>query len=346
MTRLRRSNCASAGYTRRRAGRGWRYFDAAGHPVTDPDVLDRIRGLAIPPAWSDVWICPWPNGHLQAVGVDARGRRQYRYHDAWRTRRDQAKFDHMLDFARALPRMRRRVTADLAADGMGRDRVLATAVRLLDLGFFRIGGESYAEENGTFGLATMLKRHARINGDLVVFEYVAKAGKRRLQAVADPSVRQVVAALKARRGGGPELLAYRDGRRWCDVRSTDINAYIKDAAGDDFSAKDFRTWNATVLTAVALAVSFPSVASRTARQRAVSRAMREVAHYLGNTPAVCRNSYVDPRVVDRFQAGVTISHRLDRLATVAVGELSTHGAIERAVVTLLEDPDADEVAAA
>ena len=316
-----------------------------GERVTDPEVLERIRALAIPPAWNDVWICPSPTGHIQAVGTDAAGRKQYRYHDAWRARRDQEKFDHMLDFARALPAMREALADDLSSEDLGRDRVLACATRLLDIGFFRVGTEDYAEQNQSYGLATIEKRHVRLSDGTVTFDYKAKSGKRRVQAVVDPEVYSVVEALKRRRGGGPELLAYRSDRRWVDVRSAEINAYIKEVTGDDFTAKDFRTWNATVLAAVSLAVA-AEAKSPTARKRAISWAMKEVAHYLGNTPAVCRSSYVDPRVIDRYQAGVTVAEDLSGLGEdAAFGQLSTQGVIERAVLNLLEDaPEQDQVA--
>lgn len=303
--------------------------------VTDPEVLRRIAALAVPPAWTDVWICPWPNGHIQALGTDARGRRQYRYHDEWRRQRDHAKFDHILGFARALPALRARVEQDLALPDLPRDRVLGAAVRLLDLGFFRVGGEDYAEENHTFGLATLLKRHTSIEGDTIVFDYVAKSGKQRIQAVADPVVRELVATLKHRRGGGPELLAWWDDRRWVDVRSDDINSYIKQGAGEEFSAKDFRTWSATVLAAVGLAVSWPARPSPTARKRAETRVIKEVAGYLGNTPAVCRSSYVDPRIIDRYRHGETIAVFDTLGAQAEPGQPATQGAVEAAVLELL-----------
>ncbi len=335
MPRLRRVDCSAPGIRRRRRGRGFEYVDVNGNRVTDADVLARIRDLVIPPAWENVWICPHPFGHIQAVGVDAKGRRQYRYHDAWRQRRDAEKFEHMVEFALTLPDLRAQLTSHLAAKDLTRDRVLACAVRLLDLGFFRIGNEDYAEENQSYGLATMRKRHVSIDGDVVTFDYEGKSGKRRIQSVCDEDVRRVVQALKRRKGGGYELLAYRDDGRWRDVKSTDINGYIKDATGGDFTAKDFRTWNATVLAAVALAVS-THVSSPTGRKRAVTRAVKEVSQYLGNTPAVCRNSYIDPRVVDLFRNGETIADALVALGEGATfGQLSTQGAIEAAVLDLL-----------
>lgn len=345
MPRLRRSDCSAPGIRRRRRGRGFTYhWEATGERVADEDVLRRIADLVIPPAWEDVWICPWPHGHLQAVGTDAAGRRQYRYHDHWRTRRDLEKFDSMLDFARALPGLRQVVAEHLEGEGLGRDRVLACAVRLLDRGFFRIGAEvGKSGEVETYGLTTMRKEHVTLPGDgLLVFDYDAKGGKRRLQSVVDPAVCEIVAALKRRRGGGPELLAYKDGGTWVDVTATHVNDWIKQHTGGCFSAKDFRTWNATVLAAMALALSGPSAASKTARKRAEARVAQEVAHYLGNTPTVARGSYIDPRVFDRFRSGWTISGVLTDLGSAEFGEPSIHGAVERAVLDLLEERTASE----
>jgi DNA topoisomerase-1 len=338
VARLRRVDCSSPGITRRRRGRGFEYVDENGNRVEDPDVLARIDQLAIPPAWRDVWICPYPMGHIQATGLDARGRKQYRYHDRWRQRRDQQKFDEMIEFARALPAMRRRVSEELAHDGMTRERVLACAVRLLDRGFFRVGGEDYAVENESYGLATIHKRHVKLLDEgALVFDYPAKSGQRRIQSIVDPDVYEIVGELKRRRGGSPELLAYRDGRRWRDLKSADINAYVKEVTGGDFSAKDFRTWNATVLAAQALAVSGEVAASsKAARKRAINRAIKEVAGYLGNTPAVCRASYIDPRVFDRFEGGLTIGGVI-RLEEVGdEGDMgAVHGALEEAVLDLI-----------
>lgn len=346
MPRLRRADCSLPGLTRRRAGKGFTYIDSCGRKVTDTETLARIRALAIPPAWTDVWICQDPWGHIQALGTDVKGRRQYRYHDKWRERRDRQKFDHMLEFAAALPQIRQTAAGHLDQDGLPKERVLACAVRLLDLGFFRIGTEGYAEENQTYGLATMRKKHVRVDGDVITFDYTAKSGKRRVQSVADPDVVDVVSALKNRTGGGYELLAYELDGAWCDVKSSDINAYIKDVTGGEFTAKDFRTWSATVLAAVALAVSSGVASSKTARKRAISRAMKEVADYLGNTPTVARSSYVDPRVVDRYLSGVTILEALTGMdEDSGLGGLSTHGTIEEAVLELLSD-DTDSVAAA
>ena len=336
MPRLRRSDSSLPGIRRRRRGRGFEYLDPDGVRIADPESVGRIRALAIPPAWEDVWICPDPWGHLQAVGVDAAGRKQYLYHERWRTRRDEAKFEHMLVFARALPALRRRVAGHLRGDEMTRQRVLGCAVRMLDRGFFRIGSEGYAEQNQSYGLATLLKRHVQVNGATVVFDYRAKGQARRIQALRDPDVAEVVAQLKVRRGGGPELLAYRNGRRWVDVRSADINEYIKDCTGGDFTAKDFRTWNATLLAAVALAVADDG-STKTGRKRVASEAVKTVAAYLGNTPTVCRASYIDPRVFDRYRAGVTVRDALADKGPIDLDDVTVlQGAIEEAVIDLLD----------
>jgi DNA topoisomerase IB len=335
MPRLRTVSPSDPGIARRRQGRGFVYLDR-GERVTEPAVVDRIKGLVIPPAWEDVWICRQPNGHIQAVGTDAAGRRQYLYHPQWRLQRDEAKHDRILTVAARLPKARERVAGDLALEGMPSQRALATAFRLLDLGFFRIGGESYAEQNGSYGLATITRDMVSLDGDLIVFEYTAKSGQERYVALGDPQLLEAVNTLRRRRGGGDELLAYRTGRRWKDVTSDDINGYVKDVVGGEVSAKDFRTWHGTVLAAVALAVSTNAAGTPSSRRRAVARAMREVADYLGNTPAVARSAYVDPRVIDLFEDGTTIEPALRRIGEdVQPGHPATHGAIERAVLRML-----------
>ena len=304
--RLRRSDCSGPGLRRVRSGRGFRYLDENGERLTTDEALTRIGELAIPPAWTDVWICADPLGHLQATGIDAAGRKQYLYHPRWRERRDREKFETMLEFAQALPKLRRKARRDLAGEGLGRERVMACTARLLDVGFFRVGSESYAEENESYGLATLLKSHAAVSEDAVIFDFPAKSGQRRVQAIVDPSVRDVLRGLKRRRGGGPELLAYRNGRGWRDVSSQDINDYLKHTIGGDYSAKDFRTWNATVLAAVRISVH----GAERSPKRAISATVADVAEFLGNTPAVCRKSYIDPRVFDRFRSGWTIAETL------------------------------------
>jgi len=340
--RLRRSDPTGPGIMRRRRGRGFVYVDADGNRVDDPELLQRVNELVIPPAWQEVWICPYPGGHIQATGIDARGRKQYLYHQKWRQRRDQEKFDSMIRFARSLPAMREAVDRDLTGGELTAEQVLACAVRLLDKGFFRIGSEDYAVTNETYGLATMHKAHVRLDGDVLLFDYPAKHGKRRVQSVVDADVAAVIRRLKARRGGGHELLAFKRSGRWVDVRSPDINRYLKEVTGLDVSAKDFRTWNATVLAAVALAVSGVARGTKTGRKRATTRAIKEVAHYLGNTPAVARASYIDPRVFDRFNDGLTID---PAIAVTRADEPAIQGAVEEAVLDLLDDnADAEGVA--
>jgi DNA topoisomerase IB len=233
--------------------------------------------------------------------------------------------------------MRERVARDLRKKGMPREKVLAAALRLLDRGFFRIGSENYAEENDTYGIATMGKRHVTVSGDQVTFDYEAKGGKRRVQVIGDPEVAKIARTLKKRRGGGEDLLAYKEGQRWVDVKSADINAYLKEAAGGDFSAKDFRTWSGTVLAAVALAVAGMASTSNSSRTRAKSRAVKEVSRYLGNTPAVCRASYIDPRVFDRFDGGLTIGGALPELVEDIGPWPDVQRAVEEAVIELIAD---------
>ena len=306
MSALKRVRCTAPGISRRRHGRGFIYVHPNGQRVRDDETLARIRSLAIPPAWEQVWICPDDRGHLQAVGTDDAGRKQYLYHDDWRARRDRQKFDRALRLARRLPAMRKVCDRDIASRGLTRDRALAGAVRLLDLGFFRIGSEAYTEENGSFGLATLRRSHVRVSRDEVRFDFAAKGGQRRIQTIRDPALARLTGSLLRRKGGGPELLAYRDGKTWRDVRSEDINAYLKDLADEEISAKDFRTWHATVLMAAILASQEEGLTSVTSRKRVVSTVVKDVAEALGNTPAVCRASYIDPRVIERFLNGETI----------------------------------------
>jgi DNA topoisomerase IB len=303
--RLRRSNCSGAGIHRRRRGRGFSYEDADGEPISDEEALRRIGELAIPPAWQEVWICPDPLGHIQATGLDEAGRKQYRYHERWEQRRAARKYEAMREFARALPRLRRAVSRDLGREGMPKERALACAVRLLDLGFFRVGGEEYAETNESYGLATIRREHVTIKGEEMVFDFPAKSGQRWVQSVRDPAAREAIETMRRRRGGPEDLLAFREGRAWHDVRSEDVRAYIQDKIGEEFSAKDFRTWSGTVLAAAALAGE-PRPRSDTAARRTVAAAVESVAAALGNTPAVCRSSYIDPRVFDRYRDGATI----------------------------------------
>jgi DNA topoisomerase IB len=335
--RLRRSDCSRGGLTRRRRGRGFSYVDAKGNPIRDSEELLRLKELAIPPAWEDVWICPDPLGHLQATGVDAAGRKQYLYHPRWREQQDRKKFDHMVDFARGLPRLRRRILAELDGEELDQQRVLACAIRLLDVGMFRIGSEQYADEDGGVGLATVQKSNVTVADGEIVFDYLGKSGVHRVQAVHDPPVCDAVAALKRRRSGGQQLLAYREGRRWHNVRSEQINEYLKAHMGDGVSAKDFRTWNATVLAAVSLAADGRKAKSAAARKRAINGAVRGVSEVLGNTPAVARRSYIDPRVFDRYLSGWTIGGEVDRLGELKGPDDRRRLRLEKAVLDLLDD---------
>ena len=337
MPRLRRSDTSAAGLRRIPRGRGFQYLTAAGSRP-DPADLDRIRQLVIPPGWADVWICPHANGHLQATGVDAAGRRQYLYHAEWRVRRDREKHDHVLAVAASLPAAREIASTQLASRALSRQRVLATAFTLLDVGLFRIGGDRYAEENGSYGLMTLQRDHVHCTRDGLVFEYPAKSGKERMLVIAAAPVRTVVCTLRRKRPPGQRLLAYRDRGGWRELDSGDMNSYLRDLFGQEVSAKDLRTWHATVLAAVGLAVSGHAAASPSARKRAVSRIVSEVADYLGNTPAVCRRSYIDGRLIDRYLDGETVRFPMDRLgAGVRPGWPATQGGFEAAVIRLLNE---------
>jgi DNA topoisomerase I len=329
--RLRRADCAGPGIRRVRRGRGFSYEDGSGEKIADEETLERIRQLAIPPAWKEVWICPHPFGHIQATGYDEAGRKQYLYHERWQQRQAERKFELVREFALALPKLRRAVTADLRRQGMPRERALACAVRLLDLGFFRIGSEVYAEENESFGLATVRREHVTIKRGEVVFDFPAKSGQRRVQSIRDAAARRALEAMYRRRSGPEDLLAYRAGGEWVDVRSDEINEYIHEKVGEEFTAKNFRTWHGTVLAAVALAGE-ERPRSDAAAKRAIVRAVNQVSEALGNTPAVCRASYIDPRVLDRYRDGTTI-----RPAASANGRMTAKQRlkIEREVIALV-----------
>jgi DNA topoisomerase IB len=304
--RTRRSDPAAPGWTRRRRGGGFSYVDSRGRPLSAADVA-RIKALAIPPAWTDVWICPDPAGHIQAVGTDAAGRRQYRYHDAWRADRDRRKFGHVVEVAERLPRLRSRIRAHLRASGLGRDRVLALAVAVLDEGRLRVGGDEYAVgDDATYGVASLLARHVRVGDGEAVFRFPAKGGTEHELTITRSTVVAALRDLRRWRRGEKRLFAWRDDGRVREAHSADINAYLREQTDCDVTAKDIRTWHATVAAAIALA-SAPAARGKTARRRIVTATMREVAEELGNTPAVARASYVDPRVVDLYHSGVTIT---------------------------------------
>ncbi|MEJ1194141.1 DNA topoisomerase IB [Pseudarthrobacter sp. CCNWLW207] len=302
--RLRRSNASGRGYRRVAAGKGFSYRDLDGSTVPPGPVRDRLESIGIPPAWTDVWIAPFDNGHIQATGLDAVGRRQYIYHPEWRERKDRVKFDRALQLAESLPTARRLVTLDLRSEGHSRERVLAAAFRMLDSGSLRVGSERYTNENGSHGLATLLCAHVHVRKECLELKFPAKSGKDWESEIHDADLAALVRALK-RRGGNARLLAYKNGRSWHPVTSADINGYVKERTGSDFTAKDFRTLRGTVAAAVSLARSGPQK-TVAARKRAISVAMMEAAEVLGNTPSIARKSYVDPRLLDHFAAGETI----------------------------------------
>jgi DNA topoisomerase I len=298
---LVRSDPRGPGITRELARGGFRYRDPSGAEITQEEALQRIAALAIPPAWKKVWISPEPLGHIQATGVDSQGRTQYRYHQLWRERRDAQKFVHMVRFAGALPELRTATLRDLKHPGLDRDRVTAGAVRLIDLGLFRIGGEKYAELDHHYGATTLQKRHVTVTGEGMTFDYIAKEGKHRAITVADELVLPTVRALARCDNGLDTLFSYQHRGVWRILHSHDVSSYIAARAGAHFTAKEFRTWNATVLMALALANAGPSPTARS-RQRVIAAGIREVAGWLGDTPSVARKSYVDPRLVGRYEA--------------------------------------------
>lgn len=311
--RLRRSDLGKPGITRKRRGKGFAYHEPGGDRLSDPDDLARIKDLVIPPAWKKVWICPYPNGHIQAVGTDAAGRRQYLYHAAWQQERAEEKFDRVLELSAQLPMWRARVAKDLRRRGLTSDRVLAVALRLLDRGYFRAGGEQYAEENESYGMATLLCSHVTVRRHAVEFDFPAKSGVRRTVEIEDAEIVRAVRALMRRPDRTERLLVCRNESGWADIRSDDINSRFKQMVGDEYTVKDLRTWHGTVLAAAAFADADPPVSQRVVK-RVESAVMKEVAEELGNTPAVARGSYVDPRVVTGYQQGLTIEAATRRAA--------------------------------
>jgi DNA topoisomerase IB len=321
MTRLRRSDPGAPGIARQRRGRGFTYVDPSGARIHDEATLERIRNLAIPPAWEDVWICADPDGHLQATGSDAAGRRQYRYHDVWRERRDRAKFRRIEAFGAALPDLRGQVSADLRRRGFPQPRILAGTVRLLDRGALRIGSEEYQRRNGSHGLLTLRRDHLRISGDVMTLRFPGKSGVEQHVRVRDAALARLLRGMR-RAHDLPDLWAWHDAATWRPLHAGEVNEYIRDGLGDEASAKDFRTWHATVLAATTLAGHEPAEG-----KRAVTSMLREVATQLGNTPAVARSSYVDPRLVDRF---------LDEGRTVDVDPDASAEDVEAAVLRFID----------
>lgn len=309
--RLRRSLPDEPGLRRVRRGKGFSYQDQNGEVITDPATLQRIRDLVIPPAWRNVWISPHPNGHIQAVGRDAAGRRQYLYHEQWQEERNEEKFDRVLEMSGKLPEMRRRILADLRGRGLSRERVLALALHLLDLGYFRAGGEQYAEENDSFGIATLRCEHVSLQRTAVAFDYPAKSGVRRTLTIDDPEVMRAARALLRRPDRSERFLVCRISEDWVELQADDLNARFKELVGDEYTVKDLRTWHGTVLAAAAFADADPPVEEKVVK-RVESAVFQEVSEALGNTPAVARSSYVDPRAVQAYEHGLTIAAAMRR----------------------------------
>ncbi|HEY3528232.1 MAG TPA: DNA topoisomerase IB [Nocardioides sp.] len=334
MARLRRSSPDDPGWSRRRAGKGFVYLDERGARLPAEEA-ERVKALVIPPAWEEVWICPWPNGHLQAVGTDDAGRKQYLYHPDWRAQRDAAKHVRVLELGRVLSRARERVITDLGTAGMSCDRACAAAVRMLDLGYFRIGNDVYADRYGSFGLTTLQRRHVRRKGSSLVFDFVGKSGVEHEVTIDDPPTVEALEMMRKRRAPADvTLLAWKERGRWHVLDAEQVNEYVRAATGMDATAKDFRTWHATVIAAAALAESEEPGTSKASRKRAEVAAMKEVAEFLGNTPAQARASYVDPRIVDAYEEGRTIRSAVRRKAA-SPDERQT--ILERAVLRLLKD---------
>jgi DNA topoisomerase-1 len=329
---LRYVSDADPGLRRLRRGRGFRYVAPDGRAVTDAATLARIRSLAIPPAWRDVWICPAPNGHIQAVGRDQKRRKQYRYHPRWRAVRDEAKYERMIAFAQALPRVRARVQKDLARPGLPREKVLATVIALLEKTLIRVGNDEYARQNRSYGLTTMLDRHARIRGGRIEFRFRGKSGKVHAIDLADPRLSRIVK--RCQELPGEQLLQYVDDDGVVrDVESGDVNEYLREVTGRDFTAKDFRTWAGTVLAAWALS-ELTAFGSRTQARKNMVRAVERVAGRLGNTTAVCRKCYVHPAVFDTYLDG-TLAEALQAKAGRELREVRSLSREEIAVLALL-----------
>lgn len=331
--RLRRSTPDGPGLARTRRGKGFSYCDAQGSPVDDA-TQSRIRSLIIPPAWRSVWICPYPNGHIQAVGIDAAGRQRYIYHPQWRIARDEEKYDRVLRLGSLMPGFRRAIDKDLRARGARRERAEAAALRLLDRGVFRVGNEEYVEENGFYGVATLLREHVQFSKETIAFDFPAKSGIRRTLVITDaPLVRALRSPQKNVDQSG-RLLVYSEGDSLEPITAEDINARFKSLVGERYSVKDLRTWNATVLAAVAF-VDQDIPRSERKRAQAVSAVMNGLSTALGNTPIMARKSYVDPRVVEAYEAGVTISRAVGR-AEKLTDPAQSHTVIEKAVIRMIK----------
>lgn len=322
------------GITRRGAGKGFSYRDAQGERITDKKTLERIKALAIPPAWTEVWICPSPNGHIQATGRDAKGRKQYRYHEKWRETRDETKYEHMLAFGEALPRIRERVDADLRKRGLPKEKVVAAVVHLLESTLIRVGNDQYAKENKSYGLTTMRDRHVDIDGSTISFSFSGKSGIEHEIDLRDARLARIVK--RCQDIPGQHLFQYVDeeGQRQ-EVDSSDVNAYLQDVTGERFTAKDFRTWAGTMLAAEALA-GFEEFDSEATAKSNVVAAIESVSKKLGNTPSICRKCYVHPAVIDAYLEGNTVLTLEQRAEQELQEHLADLAPEEAAVLTLLQ----------
>ena len=316
-----------------RRGKGFAYYDVNGDLLADEKTLQRIKDLVIPPAWKKVWISPHANDHIQAVGTDVAGRRQYLYHQAWQEERAEEKFDRVLDLSLKLPEWRSRIAEDLAGRGLKRERVLALALHLLDRGYFRAGGEVYADEHESYGLATLQCDHVTLRGRSVAFDYPAKSGVQRTLEVEDAEVVRAIRSLLRRADRTERLLVCRTASGWVDIRADDLNARFKELVGEEFSVKDLRTWHGTVLGAAAFVDADPPVSEKVVK-RVVSSVMKEVSQELGNTPAVARGSYVDPRVVSAYQQEITIAAAVRRAERTGKPD-DAQAILEKATRTLI-----------
>jgi DNA topoisomerase-1 len=324
----------SPGIIRRRVSNAVRYYLPNGVLLKDQSALARIRSLAIPPAWTHVWICPSVTGHLQATGRDARGRKQHRYHLRWRALRDQTKYERMIAFGRVLPRMRKKIARDLRRPGLGREKILAAVARLLETTLIRVGNEEYARQNGSFGLSTLRDRHVSVRGGTMHFEFKGKSGKKHAIDLHDPILAKIVRG--AQELPGQTLFQYTDENdRTQKISSEDVNAYLRDIAGEEFSAKDFRTWAATVLAAEALR-EFERFDSKAQAKKNLLRAIERVAERLGNTPAICRKSYIHPVVLESYLDGLTVSVMRTRAEKTLRNNLSSLSSVEAAVLAFLQ----------
>jgi len=335
--RLRRTDPTSPGLRRIRRGRGFSYADAEGKPV-DAATRERLKHLGVPPAWKDVWLSPYPNGHIQAVGTDDAGRRQYLYHEEWVATRSSLKHERIRALAVRLPRVRKQLASDLRRPDLDRNRVLAIALRLLDAGLFRTGGEEYEQEHGSHGVSTLLRDHVVVSRGDLAFRFPAKSGVLRETTVSDGLVAKAVTALKRSRTGTDRLLCYKAPDGWHEVHAEDVNARFKELVGEAYTVKDLRTWAATVSAAVALAQAPDPVNKRTA-DKAVREAVVLVAEHLGNTPAVARRSYVDPTVIDQYTLGRTVQSAVQSLRSPHFTKPASRAAIEKAVLRLLRNAD-------